>query len=193
MNYLTDKDSYVLTKLALGGDQFSKDLARYASKNPEGFVDVLLTFPTINTIGGIEELLIQLLTRPAKKINNLGGNSGGDVIANDDQASQSSGNVKKSKLLEFNPENLASDKMTSILNALPVSTLTNIFKSVDISNLHWLIECLYRKLFTKDLVEINDLDEIKKVHLWALSSKINKVYPALKRYTNLKILQYFAR
>ena len=29
--------------------------------------------------------------------------------------------------------------------------------------------------------------------MWALSNKIHKVYPALKRYTNLKLLQYFAR
>ena len=53
--------------------------------------------------------------------------------------------------------------------------LHNIFKTVDITNLNWLIEAYYRKLFVKDLKEINDLDEIKKVHLWALSSKIIKV------------------
>lgn len=95
--------------------------------------------------------------------------------------------------MEYNPENLSFDKMTRIMNALPVGVLHNIFKSIDITNLNWLVESYYRKLFVKDLAEITDLDEIKKVHLWALTSKINKSYPALKRYTNLKILQYFAR
>jgi hypothetical protein len=32
----------------LGGQEFSKDLRKYALKNPEGLVDLLLTFPTIS-------------------------------------------------------------------------------------------------------------------------------------------------
>jgi hypothetical protein len=178
----------LISKFAIGGKNFESDLKKYAFKYPVEFLNILITFPTISQLNCLEELLIVLLTVPVKKTNTLGLLDVSSSTPADENNSHIKEKHKKTALYEYNPYSLCSTTMSKIFLALPLEKVHNIIKAIEINSLDWIIEVWYGKLFKNNLCDIHNLEDLKKIHLWALNPKVLNAYPGIKRYTNLKIL-----
>ena len=81
-----------------------------------------------------------------------------------------------------------------LIEAIPLKVYNEFLQNLeDLKFDETFIDLLYYKNFKKKLNQMKTLDEIKRVYLWAMTPRIKKQYPIIKRKVNLCILKFLAK